>query len=126
MNKKLFPIIAAAFLVITAALFQSCTEEKYTVWTDYCTYSEFQSEFNATLNDGYYVRLEITDSQWEEISKGLSSEGRHKWDEETIKKWLIGNRFGDSEATKESSWLVLTNHGFIASRTNNMVYFILK
>ena len=72
------------------------------------------------------MRLEITDVQWKEISKGLTSEGRHKWDEDTIKQWLIGNGFGDSEATKESSWLVLTNHGFIAVRTNNMVYFILK
>lgn len=111
---------------MTATSFQSCSEEKYTVWTDSITYAEFQSSFQTTLNDGYYIRVEISNDQWKELSKSLTNEGKHRWDEATIKKWLISNGFGEYEATKESSWLALTNHGFLATRTGNVVYCILK
>ncbi len=124
MKKKVFQLVILTLIMVFAM--QSCSEEKYTVWTDSGTYSEFQSAFNTTLDDGYYVRVELDSEQWAEISKGLTSEGRHKWDEETIKKWFISNGFGDTEATKESAWLALIDHGFLATRTGNMVYFILK
>ncbi len=124
MKRKVFQLVILTLIMVFAM--QSCSEEKYTVWTDSGTYSEFQSAFNTTLDDGYYVRVELDSEQWAEISKGLTSEGRHKWDEETIKKWFISNGFGETEATKESSWFALIDHGFLATRTGNMVYFILK
>lgn len=124
--KKLFHLLTIVILLITAISFQSCSDEKYTVWTDTATYSEFQSSFQATLEVGYYKRLEITSTQWAEISKGLTSEGRHNWSEAEIKKWLIGNGFGEYEATKESSWLVMVNHGLLVTRDQNFVYLILK
>ncbi len=124
MKKTVFQLVILTLIMVFAM--QSCSEEKYTVWTDSGTYSEFQSAFNTTLDDGYYVRVELDSEQWAEISKGLTSEGRHKWDEETIKKWFISNGFGDTEATKESAWLALIDHGFLATRTGNIVYFILK
>ena len=126
MKNKLHKFIALAILLVTGLMFQSCNGEKYTVWTDHITYSEFQSSYNITLNDGYYVRAEISKSQWSEISKYLTAEGRHRWDEETIRKWLISNGFGETEATKESSWFVVTEHGLLVTRTGNMVYLILK
>ncbi len=121
--KKLFILLAA---VMMAVCFQSCSNEKYTVWTETETYSDFQKIFNTTLNDGYYSRMEITNEQWKLIGPNLTSEGKHRWSEEEIKKWLIGNGFGNNEARKESSWLVMVDHGFIVIRDYNLVYLILK
>ncbi len=126
MKNKHCSMFTLVILLATFFVLQSCSNEKYTIWTDSVTYSEFQTAFQSSINDGYYIRLEISDSQWSEIGKQLGSEGRHSWNEETIKKWLISNGFGESEATKESSWFALINHGFIASRDGNMVYLILK
>ena len=53
------------------------SEDSYTVWTDLSSYSEFQSTFGTTLDDGMYVRLEFTSSQWSQLSSSLTSEGRH-------------------------------------------------
>lgn len=120
-------LLALFMMAVMAFGFQSCEGGgKYTVWTDTTTYSNFQSSFQTTLSDGYYVRIEISSDQWNEISKSLTSEGRHRWNEAEIKKWLIGNGFGEYEATKESSWLVMINHGFIVTRDGNLVYMILK
>lgn len=124
--KKIYILVIVAFLMTMVVICQSCSEEKYTVWTETETYSDFQSAFQTTLNDGYYVRVEITNDQWVEISKNLTSEGRHKWDEATIRKWLVSNGFGETEADKESAWLVLVNHGFLVTRDGNLVYMILK
>lgn len=121
--KKLFILLAAVLMTVC---FQSCSDDKYTVWTETKTYSDFQNHFNTTLEDGYYKRLEITNAQWEQIGPNLTSEGKHRWSEEEIKKWLIGNGFGNDEARKESSWLAMVNHGFIVTRDHNLVYMILK
>lgn len=122
-EKKFFILLTAVLMTVC---FQSCSDDKYTVWTETETYSDFQNHFNTTLEDGYYKRLEITNTQWELISPNLTSEGRHRWSEEEIKKWLIGNGFGNDEARKESSWLVMTNHAFLVTRDGNLVYMILK
>ena len=102
------------------------SEETYTVWTDLSTYSEFQSLFNTTLNDGMYSRLEFTTSQWNQISGALTNEGRHSWTKNQIKDWLIGRGLGDAESTQESAWFATIDHGFLASRTGNTVYYMLK
>lgn len=129
MKRTVFTILALVSLLLVTMVMPSCKdkgEETYTVWTDTETYSDFQRDFQTTLNDGYYVRVELTREQWEQIGPNLGSEGRHKWDEATIKKWLISNGFGESEANKESSWFALIDHGFLATRTGNLVYLILK
>ena len=130
MNK----IIKIRFVIVMVILFvlsfTGCKTEPddptYTVWTDTITYSEFTSAFQATINDGYYVRLEITNSQWSQISPSLTNEGKYNWTENQIKNWFIGRGFGNSEANKETAWLMSINHGFIASRTGSLVYMILK
>ena len=124
--KMRFTVWLFALLVV---LFEGCSfddEESYTIWTDMGTYSEFQSAFDTTLNDGMYVRLEFTSSQWSQIKSSLTSDGKHSWGKSKIKDWLIGRGFGDYEAKQESSWLTTIEHGFIASRTGNTVYYILK
>ena len=118
-------------IISVISFFSSCqnnvdSEDSYTVWTDLSSYSEFQSTFGTTLDDGMYVRLEFTSSQWSQLSSSLTSEGRHSWTKSQIKDWLLGRNFGDSESTKESAWLTTVDHGFIASRTDNTVYYILK
>ncbi len=129
MKKTIYSILTMVLLLCAAMVMPSCKDKEadtYTVWTETETYSQFQSIFKTTLNDGYYVRVEITQAQWEQIGPNLGSEGRHKWDEASIKKWLISNGFGESEATKESSWFAMIDHGFLATRSGNLVYLILK
>ena len=130
-KRNFWQSLSTIFIVLAILFFASCSsdddsEETYTVWTDVSTYSEFTSTFNTTLDDGYYVRLELTSSQWSQISSGLTNEGRHNWEKSKIKEWFIGRGFGDSEATKEVSWFMTISHGFIASRTGSTVYYILK
>ena len=86
--KRLFYLFTSLILLATTFFFQSCSDEKYTVWTGSETYSEFYNLTQVTINDGYYIRWEITESQWNEFSKKLSKKERNRWDEETIKKWL--------------------------------------
>ena len=100
-------------------------EPTYTVWTDSTSYSQFQSSF-GTLNDGYYFRYEFTSSEWSTISSSLTNEGKYNWTEDDIKKWFIGRGFGNSEANKETAWLMTINHGFIASRSGSIVYMLMK
>lgn len=126
MKRILTFLVTLSILLVTAITFQSCSDDKYTVWTDSGTYSEFQTAFQTTLEDGYYKRMEITNEQWKQIVPNLTSEGKHRWSEAEIKKWLIGNGFGEYESTKESSWLVMTDHCFLATRDGNFVYLILK
>ena len=129
MKNSFFRFLALIIVCFAAFSFQSCKDnkdDKYTVWTDTGTYAEFQQAFQADLQDGYYVRIEITNDEWKEIAKNLDNEGKHRWDEETIKKWLISNGFGESEARKESSWFAVVDHGLLATRTGKLVYLILK
>jgi len=100
-------------------------EPRYTVWTDTITYSEYSSTF-GTLNDGYYIRYELTSSGWNTIASSLTDEGKHNWTEGDIKNWFIGRGFGDTEANNAKAWLITTSHGFIASRSGTIVYMILK
>lgn len=125
--KRLFTTLFVLIALCLAACFQSCEKEtKYTVWTENETYTEFQKNFNATLEDGYYKKIEITSEQWAKASSSLTNEGKHRWSEAEIKKWLIGCGFGEYESTKESSWLVMTDHGLLATRESNVVHLILK
>ena len=126
MKNKFYTLIASAILLLVTLSLSSCGGEKYPVWTDSESYSTFYSSTNIAINDGQYMRAEISNSEWKDFGKSLSDEYKHRWDEATIKKWLISNGFGDYESTKESSWLVLTNHGMIVSRTGSMVYMIVK
>ena len=125
----LLVVVAFCFAAISCSNPSSSStpsEATYTVWTDLSTYSDFQTVFNTTLDDGLYLRLEFTSAQWNQISGSLTSEGRHSWTKSQIKDWLLGRGFGDSESTKESAWFATIDHGFIASRTGNTVYLILK
>ncbi|WP_149554627.1 hypothetical protein [Treponema pectinovorum] len=127
--KRKYSKLLFLFIIFIGILFLSCktdVDETYTVWTDKGTYSDFQQAFKATLNDGMYTRVEFTSSQWSQISPVLTSVGRHNWTQDKIKDWLIGSGFGNDEATRESAWLTTVNHGFIAARVSNIVYFILK
>ena len=54
-----------------------------------------------------YIRLEITASQWNQISSSLTNEGRHSWTKSQIKDWLLGQGFGDSESQKNQHGLPL-------------------
>lgn len=126
MKHKLSSLLFFVVIAVTIISFQSCSNPKYTVWTDVESYAEFQKDFGTTLDDGYYKRVEISNSEWEDFAKNLSTKDANRWDEATIKKWLVANGFGETEATKESSWFALVKHGLLVSRNGNQVHFIVK
>jgi len=116
----LFTILIAIIIAFVGC--KTNVDETYTVWTDFSSYTDFKT----TLSDGYYIRLEFTNDQWNQFSSSLTSEGRHYWTKDQIKDWLIGRGFGNSESTQEVAWLTTIDHGFIATRTGNTVYYLLK
>jgi hypothetical protein len=127
-SKKLWAgilVLILVFAIMLAGCETEPDEPTYTVWTDTVSYSEYYSAFGS-LNDGYYIRYELTTSDWNSIKPSLTNEGKYNWTESEIKKYFIGRGFGNSEATKETSWLMTINHGFIASRSGSLVYMILK
>lgn len=126
MKKTFFKFISLFIFIVLVFFLQSCNNEKYTVWTDIAYYSDWVASGGQTIQEGNYVKVELTSSYWEEMSKTLTNEGKHRWDEATIKKWLIGNGFGETEATREAAWLSLVNHGMILHHDNNMIHLILK
>jgi hypothetical protein len=120
----------AALSLLAVVLFlagcpQTTDDPTYTVWTDSVSYAEFSSQV-GTLNDGYYVRAEMTNAQFSQMASSLTDEYRHDWTESQIYDWFIGRGFGSAEANQEKSWLVTINHGFIASRTGSVVYLLVK
>lgn len=125
------------FLLLTCAIsilsFSSCelltnskTEPRYKVWTDTSSYADFQTNFKMTLENGMYLRVEFTPTQWNTISATLTNDGKYWWTKNQIKDWFLGRNFDEPTATKSSSWLTTIDHGFIASRTGTIVYYILK
>ncbi|GHU42590.1 hypothetical protein FACS1894190_12090 [Spirochaetia bacterium] len=97
----------------------------YTVWTDTTFYSEYSNKL-GTLNNGYYIHVEVNNSQWNELVTSLTNEGKHSWTEKEIYNWFIGRGFGNTEADQEKAWLLTIDHGFIASRSGSIVYMLLK
>ena len=73
-----------------------------------------------------YLRVEFTPTQWNTISATLTNDGKYWWTKNQIKDWFLGRNFDEPTATKSSSWLTTIDHGFIASRTGTIVYYILK
>lgn len=131
MKRKIILLTITAFLLTVISCSNPSnipTEETYTVWTDSVPYSLIQTE-GLTLDDGYYWCIEFTKSQWNEFYSDFiieMDEYRHSWTKAKIKDYLIGRGFGNSEATKESSWLTTIEHGFIVVREGSMVYMIVK
>jgi len=82
-KKFLLGILILAFGIMLTGCPQD-VDTTYTVWTDSTTYTEFVSAFQATLDDGYYKRVEITTSQFSQISPSLTDEGKHNWTESQL------------------------------------------
>jgi len=127
-SKKLWIEILIMTLVFGIMLIGCKTEPDeptYTVWTDSTTYTEFYNVFGK-LDDGYYIHLELTNSQFNQMSSELTDEYKHVWTESLLNNWFVGRGFGNTEAKRETSWLITINHGFIASRTRSIVYMLIK
>ena len=131
MKRKIMLLTITAFLltVISCSIPSNIpTEETYTVWTGSAPYSLIHSK-GLTLDDWYYWYIEFTKSQWNEFYSSFMvemDEYKHYWTKAQIKDYLISRGFGNSEATKRSSWLTTINHGFIIDREGSMVHMIIK
>ena len=129
MKKKFCLVLIALSL---AFIFSSCStddddsETTYTVWTDFGTYAEFQSSFNQTLEDNHYSSWELTNQQFKQLSSYLTDEYKHNWTKSQIKDWLIGRGFDNSVSTENVAWITTSDHCMLATRSGNLVYFILK
>ena len=126
MKNKVYTLFTLIILCFAAFFFQSCSDEKYTVWTETDYYSDWVNAGGTAISEDNYVKVEIASANWPEMSKSLTNDAKHRWDEATIKKWLIGNGFGEQEATREAAWLSLVNHGMILHHDNNMLHIIVK
>ncbi|MCL1931416.1 MAG: hypothetical protein FWF55_06335 [Treponema sp.] len=125
-QKKIWLAMLALGIILTGCP-QEPSDPTYTVWTDTVSHSEFSSAFGGlTLNNGMYIRYELTSSEWNSIKPSLTDEGKYNWTESEINKWFIGRGFGNSEANRETAWLMTISHGFIASRSGSLVYMLLK
>lgn len=120
-------IITFVVSVLLVLFLSSCSEANngITVWTDYTTYADYQASFGS-LGDEMYIRYEFSASEWKTISPTLTNEGKHSWSRDQIKNWFIGRGFGEYESNKEIAWLSTIDHGFIASRSGNIVYMLMK
>ena len=124
-NNKKFLLI---FSVICSLFILSCatnTEKTYTVWTGSMTYTQFSSQIGQ-LSDGYYVKVPISNEEWKNSFSDLGNDGKHNWTREEINDWFIGHNFGVNEANENTSWLITEDHGLLASRTQGIVYMIIK
>ena len=125
---KKFRFAILALLLIFGTILIGCSndvEPTFTVWTETTSYAEFQSVFGP-LNDGFYIRIELTVAEFNLIRPDLSNEFRRNWTEDQIFNWFIGRGFGHTEARQETSWLLTINHGFIASRSGQIVHMLIK
>ena len=116
------------FSVICSLFILSCktnTEKTYTVWTDSESYTAFKSSLGE-LDDGYFVKIPITNDDWKRSFSDLPNDCKHNWTREEINDWFIGRNFGTKEANAATSWLITEDHGFIASRSGSVVYMIIK
>ncbi|MDR1046849.1 MAG: hypothetical protein LBL64_03670 [Treponema sp.] len=116
-------------LVVIILGFAGCqlptdSEPTYTVWTDVWTYAQFRSELGTTLGDGYYTRFPLTNSEFSGMY--LSDQAKHDWTEGQLYDWFIGRGFGETEANQEKAWFITATHGFLASRTGNIVDVLVK
>jgi hypothetical protein len=116
--------VLTMILIIT---FAGCpepdTEPTYTVWTDTASSSEFSSAF-GTLNDGYYRRIILTNAEFNSMT--LPNENKKTWTENQIYNWFLGRDFTSSEAETLKAWVITNDHCFIASRSGNIVYILVK
>ena len=133
--KKIISVFASLLVLIC---FLSCSnpsnlptpmEETYTVYVDSTTYSNLHTLTGLVLEDETYYWFKFTESQYNEI---LSSAGfsmytcKRQWTKSQIKDWLRSHYLSETNATRESLWLVTIDHGAIFIRYGNMFYCILK
>lgn len=109
------------FLLITSIVlsFSGCnngSEEKYTVWLIIDTASQFELVFNQTIDQGTWIYKELNSSQYEEVERGFSSvpQTKNTYSElvNTFKQYVP-----EREAESKVSWLISTDHGYIAVRS---------
>jgi hypothetical protein len=131
-NKTLMSKIAI-LLFLSGILAASCkqpTEESeptYTLWTNSTTYSDFSVTVTPNLDNGYFIRQEISTADFNQSFRShLNDNYKHEWTESQIYDYLIGRGFDNAQANAQKAWLITVNHGFIASRTGEIVDMLLK
>ncbi|MCQ2604633.1 MAG: hypothetical protein MJ215_06325 [Spirochaetia bacterium] len=132
MRRKFLLIASSLLLVLLVIGLSGCTltvdsgHHSYTVWTDACSYWDFQMESGRHLFDGECASVRFSESEFNAFRHFLTQDGRHRWSEVQIYDWLAWRGLGMYEARNAADWLTDINHGFIAVRDGSVVYMILK
>ena len=122
-NRKLWIGIITLFCIIILNNCKMNADPTYTIWTDSGSYTDYSSVF-GTLYDGYYLKMELSNSDFNSMS--LSNEYKHNWTENEIYNWFLGRNFISSEANELKAWVITVNHCIIASRSGEIVYMLIK
>lgn len=88
MKKITNRFFCALVLFCIVGVFVGCQQEPkeltWTVYTDIGTYSEFETAFQTTLDDGYYAKAEFSSAGWDALKSSMSDEYKHQWTKSQI------------------------------------------
>lgn len=132
--KKMTGVGAVLLLSCMAIVFSlaSCNtpmdkqEIRYTVWRDQSTPDVYQEKFQHTLADGYFSWIEFDIATWNKLSQKLTDTGKFMWTKAQITEWLRDQGLDEEQAAERLTWLTTIEHGCIASRHKDTVYYLFK
>lgn len=105
---------------------QTAQEQKYTIWLDTSTPDVFQKVFRFVLKDGYFWPHEFDAAEWGRLSKNLGDTGKYTWIKELITAWLRDQGLDEKQAAEQLAWFTTIEHGCIAARHKDTVYYLIK
>ena len=131
MRSKKFLFIVVAILSATMFTLQSCNDEKFTVLVTSGDVSESAPPMDNLFEqvyDGNYQRIELSKEEWSGLHKGIlrRSHDKYRWNENSLKEWLVSKGFAENEAAKESAWMASTNRCLIIFRNDDTINYVLK
>lgn len=126
MKKKLTVIFASLALCFVSAGCSMDWDSYWTVYTDIWDYYDFSYYFRSEISDDCYKHLELTDDEWDDFRDVFEDGTRHFYNKEQINDWFIARGFDVEQASIETSWFSIVDHGFVAIRDGDCVYTISK
>lgn len=125
--KKLLISLSGFLLLCLIGCSTGPTEKTYCVYTLEYTSAQFSEKFsNIELEDGEFENGDLT-KVFDLLSSSTdyANKGKH-WTEKQITDYLISIGFSETDAAKETDWLLEIPHGQIIKRTGNTYYEITK
>lgn len=131
MKKKI--IINLICFISILFCFSSCNNaepvKKYSVWLVVESIEQFEAGWGERIEHNHWIKKEITD--WEQansfLTENASTDGRHNLSLGEIQSWLLSKGFSDVKSVNAAGWLTQdVDHGLIAFRNGDSVYYVIK